>query len=68
MNPLAVARVRAIIGGAFALLGVGIAVQLLLRSEPFNQKILGLCFSLVLIALGVVRVRTYLAVKRETAP
>ncbi len=68
MNTLAVARIRAIIGGAFALLGVGIAVQLLLRGEPFNQKILGLCFSLVLIALGVVRVRAYLAAKRGAAP
>jgi hypothetical protein len=61
---IAVARIRAIIGTAFALLGVGIAVQLLLRPEPFKQKLLGLGFAIVLIALGVVRVRGYLALKR----
>jgi hypothetical protein len=60
-----VARIRALIGAAFALLGAGIAVRLLLIGEPFNQKMLGLGFSIVLIALGIVRIRTYLAVKRE---
>ena len=65
MKTLAVARIRAIIGAAFALLGAGIAVQLLLRPEPLKQKLLGLGFALVLIALGVVRVRGYLALRRS---
>jgi hypothetical protein len=63
VKTLAVARIRALIGGAFALLGVGIGARLLLAPEPFNQKILGLCFSLVLVALGVVRLRTYLTMR-----
>jgi hypothetical protein len=61
---VAVARIRAIIGAAFAVLGAAIAVRLLLTPEPFQQKILGLGFALVLIALGVVRVRGYLALRR----
>ncbi len=67
MKTLAVARIRAIIGAAFALLGAGIAVQLLLRPEPLQQKLLGLGFALVLIALGVVRVRGYLALRKTQA-
>jgi hypothetical protein len=63
VNSLAVARIRAMIGAAFAVLGAGIAVQLLLRPEPLNAKLLGLGFSFVLIALGVVRVRTYLSMR-----
>ena len=65
MNRVGVARVRALIGAAFALLGAGIGVQLLLRPEPLNQKLLGLGFSVVLIALGIVRVRTYLSVRNR---
>jgi high-affinity Fe2+/Pb2+ permease len=67
VKTLAVARIRAIIGAAFALLGAGIAVQLLLRPEPLQQKLLGLGFALVLIALGVVRVRGYLALRKTQA-
>jgi hypothetical protein len=67
VKPLAVARYRAAFGAAFALLGVGIAITLLLRGEPFNQKILGLGFAGVLVLLGVVRVRTYLALRRDAA-
>jgi hypothetical protein len=58
------ARIRAIIGSAFAVLGVGIAIQLLLRPEPFGQKVMGLGFAAVLIGLGVVRVRGYLLMRR----
>ncbi len=65
MKQLAIARIRALLGTAFALLGAGIAVSLLLRPEPFNQKIMGLCFALVLIALGAVRVRTYLSLRKR---
>jgi hypothetical protein len=61
------ALVRALIGSAFAVLGIGIAIQLLLRPEPLAQKYMGLGFSLVLIALGVVRVRGYLLM-RKTQP
>jgi len=65
MRTLVVARTRAIIGAAFALLGFGIAVQLLLRPEPLKQKLLGLAFAFVLIALGVVRVRGYLLLRNS---
>jgi uncharacterized membrane protein len=65
MRTLAVARIRAIIGAAFAVLGAGIAVQLLLRPEPLRQKVLGLAFSVVLIGLGVVRVRGYWLMRRS---
>jgi hypothetical protein len=65
MRTLAVARIRAIIGTAFAVLGAGIAVQLLLRPEPLRQKLLGLAFALVLIGLGVVRVRGYWLMRRS---
>ncbi len=64
MKALDVARLRAIIGVAFVLLGTGIAVRLLLVPDPFGRKILGLGLSLALIALGVVRVRGYLALRR----
>jgi len=33
-----------------------------------NQKLLGLAFSVVLIGLGLVRVRMYLKVKNELGP
>ena len=55
-----IARVRAAIGVAFAVAGLFIMVELLLKPAPFNQKLMGLAFSAVLVALGVVRVRAYL--------
>ncbi len=67
MKTIHLALVRALIGSAFAVLGIGIAIQLLLRPEPLAQKYMGLGFSLVLIALGVVRVRGYLLM-RKTQP
>jgi hypothetical protein len=67
MRTLAVARIRAIIGAAFAVLGAGIAVQLLLRPEPIRQKVLGLAFALVLVGLGAVRIRGYWLM-RKSAP
>jgi hypothetical protein len=60
---LRVARIRAILGVIFALLGVGVGVQLLLRPVAMNQKMLGLAFAGVLIGLGIVRVRMYLKIK-----
>jgi hypothetical protein len=65
MKTLAVARIRAIIGAAFGVLGAGIAVQLLLRPEPIRQKLLGLAFAVVLIGLGAVRVRGYWLMRRS---
>jgi hypothetical protein len=62
-----VARVRAILGVAFAVLGVLIALQLAVRVAPFNEKIFGFVFAAALVGLGVVRVRQYLAV-RDRAP
>jgi hypothetical protein len=65
---LGIARIRAILGLVFALFGAGIAVQLWLRPEPMNQKMLGLAFAAVLIGLGAVRVRVYLKIKSEQTP
>ena len=65
---LRVAKIRALLGIIFALLGVAVAVQLLLRPGAINQKTLGLAFAAVLIALGVVRVRVYLKIKSELGP
>jgi hypothetical protein len=61
---LRVARIRAILGGLFALLGVAIAVQVLVRNAPGN-KLMGLAFAVVLIGLGIVRIRMYLIVARQ---
>lgn len=63
MNSVKVARVRAFLGLAFALLGILIAVQLAVRVAPFSQKIFGFVFAAALVGLGVVRVRQYLAVR-----
>jgi hypothetical protein len=60
-----IARIRAILGGIFALLGAGIGIELLLRPGTLNAKMLGLAFSAVLIGLGVVRIRMYLKIKSE---
>ena len=58
MNPTIV-RVRAVIGAGFAVIGLVIGAELLAKPVPLNQKFLGLAFSAVMIALGIVRVRTY---------
>jgi hypothetical protein len=68
MRVLQVAKIRAGLGILFALLGAGIGIQLLFRPEPVNQKLMGLAFAVVLIALGTVRVRMYLKIKRELEP
>ena len=65
---LRVAKIRAVLGMAFALLGLAIGVQLLLRPGTLNAKLLGLAFAVVLIGLGLVRVRMYLKVKSDLAP
>jgi hypothetical protein len=65
---LRVAKIRAFLGIVFALLGMAVGVQLLLRPGAMNQKLLGLAFAAVLIGLGVVRVRMYLKIKSEPAP
>lgn len=65
---LRVAKIRAILGLVFAVLGVTVAVNLLLHPGPMKEKWLGLAFSVVLIGLGLVRVRMYLKVKNELGP
>jgi hypothetical protein len=62
---LRIARIRAVIGGIFALLGLGIGVEILLRP---GDKRMGLAFAAVLIALGVVRVRMYLKMQAGQPP
>ena len=62
---LTIVRVRAAIGVAFAIVGVVIMGELLVKPAPFNQKLLGLAFAVVLVALGIVRVRAYLAARRS---
>jgi hypothetical protein len=63
-----VAKIRAIVGIAFALLGLVVGVRLLLGPGAMNAKLLGLGFSGALIGLGLVRVRMYLKIKSELAP
>jgi hypothetical protein len=58
VNPTIV-RVRAVIGAGFAVIGLVIGAELIAKPAPLNQKMLGLAFSAVMVALGVVRVRTY---------
>lgn len=65
MNTLRVAKIRAVLGIVFALLGLAVGAQLLLRPGAMNQKTLGLAFAAVLIGLGVVRVRMYLKLKSD---
>ena len=65
---LRVAKIRAFLGIIFALLGIAVGVQLLLRPGTMNAKLLGLAFAALLVGLGVVRVRMYLKVKSELAP
>jgi hypothetical protein len=62
---LTVARVRAVLGALFAAAGILIAVQLLAKPAPLNQKAMGLAFAAVLIALGVVRIRMYVMTRRR---
>jgi hypothetical protein len=61
---VAIARIRAVIGVAFAVVGVVIIGELLVKPVPLNQKLMGTAFAAVLVALGIVRVRTYLAARR----
>jgi hypothetical protein len=65
---LRIAKIRAILGIIFALLGLAVGVQLVLRPGAMNQKLLGLAFAVVLIGLGAVRVRMYLKIKSDLAP
>jgi hypothetical protein len=65
---LRVAKIRAILGIVFALLGLAVGIQLLLRPGALNAKLLGLAFAGVLIGLGLVRVRMYLKIKSDLAP
>jgi hypothetical protein len=65
MSQLRLAKIRAALGVVFVLLGIGIGVNTLVRPGP---KLLGLAFAVVLAALGVVRVRTYLKLKSEIGP
>ena len=65
MNPTRFALARALLGAAFALLGLLIALQLAFRIAPLNQKIFGFAFAAVLIGLGAVRIRQYLSVRKR---
>ena len=68
MKTLHVAKIRAGLGLLFAVLGSAIAIEIVLRPEPLNQKLLGLAFAVVLILLGLVRVRMYLKLKGDREP
>jgi hypothetical protein len=65
MTTLRLAKIRAILGIVFALLGIAVGVGLFFRPGP---KLMGLAFAAVLVGLGVVRVRMYLKIKNELAP
>jgi len=62
------AKIRAVLGIVFVLLGIAVGVQLLLRPGEMSAKLLGLGFAGVLIGLGLVRVRQYLKIKGELGP
>jgi hypothetical protein len=62
---LGVARIRAILGIAFAAVGLVIGAELLAKPVPFSQKTLGLAFAAVLVILGIVRVRMYVVTRRR---
>jgi len=65
VKTLHVAKIRALLGILFGVLGVAIGVRTLLTPGP---KLMGLAFAAVLVALGFVRVRMYLKIKSEIAP
>ena len=65
MKTVQVAKIRALLGILFGVLGVAVGVRTLMTPGP---KLMGLAFSVVLVALGFVRVRMYLKVKNELAP
>ena len=62
------ARIKAVIGIVFLILGIAIGIELLLRPGALGTKLFQLAFPVVMIALGLVRVRMYLKVKSELAP
>jgi hypothetical protein len=67
VRPLQLVRLRAILGGVFGGLGIYLAAELLVKPAPFNQKLMGLAFAIVLIGLGAVRIRAYVIARRSGA-
>jgi hypothetical protein len=67
-NQTAVLRFRAVFGLGFLLLGLVMLWRVLLTAAPAQNKLVGLAFGLVMIALGVVRVRDYARARRGAGP
>ncbi len=58
-NQTAVLRFRAVFGLGFLLLGLVMAWRVGFAAAPAQNKLIGIVFALVMIALGVVRIRDY---------
>jgi hypothetical protein len=67
-NQTAVLRFRAVFGLGFLLLGLVMLWRIALTAAPAQNKIIGFVFALVMIALGVVRVRDYARARRGSGP
>ncbi len=67
-NQTAVLRFRAVFGLGFLLLGLVMMWRVALASAPAQNKVIGLVFALVMIGLGVVRVRDYVRARRGAGP
>lgn len=56
---------RALFGLGFVVLGIVTAVRIGMVDAPASNKVLGVMFAIVLVALGGVRVWQYLRIRRE---
>jgi hypothetical protein len=64
----AVLRFRAVFGLGFLLLGLVMLWRVALAGAPAQNKLIGLAFALVMIGLGVVRIRDYARARRGGGP
>jgi len=53
-------------GTLFGILGIIMFVRVLLIAAPIGQKLIGLAFPVVAVALGAYRLRQYVLLRRET--
>jgi hypothetical protein len=60
----AMAGFKLVSGTLFGVLGVIMFVRVLLIPAPFGQKLIGLAFPVVAVALGAYRLRQYALLRR----
>ncbi len=63
-----VLRYRALFGLGFIVLGALMIVRVAVAAAPPSSKILGLLLGVAVLALGIVRVRTFWKSWRESQP